>query len=94
MSVQPVQSHGLEQGIPPVRPAGVAGVAGDVSQSGATQQHAGMSDPRDHVVLSDQARQLAAVAAEKAAKGEVELQLDFRKLRALATASEQPSAGQ
>lgn len=81
MSVNPVQSHGAE----PVaaqsrRPASAAGAADPRASSGAFA-------PQDAVVVSDQARQLAASSQQGGG-----LQLDFRKLREMAFPS-QPAPG-
>ncbi len=87
MSVQSVQLHGLEQ-VPPVRIAGPAGSA----QSRMAEEQRGPSQPQDQVIVSEQARKLSAGTGSgqstgSGADGEVELQLDFRKLRELAAAS-------
>jgi hypothetical protein len=45
-----------------------------------------VQDQQDRVTVSDHARRLAAGTTGAKAPGEVELKLDFRKLRELATA--------
>jgi len=85
MSVQSVQVHGLEQA-PPVRIAGPA----DSAQSKTAGEQRGPAQMQDQVIVSEQARRLSAGEAGakgSGADGEVELQLDFRKLRALADGS-------
>ncbi len=84
MSVPSVQVYGLEQ-VPPVRSAGSAGAA--PSRTGDEQR--GPVQPQDQVIVSEQARKLSAGGSGmqgSGADGEVELQLDFRKLRELASA--------
>ena len=74
MSVQPVQSHGAEQVVAQSRRAPSAAEAADSRAS------AGAFAPKDAVMVSDQARQLAA-SSQQQGEG---LQLDFRKLREMA----------
>jgi hypothetical protein len=80
MSIQAVQARGLEQVAPPARGAGGT----DAAQTTRPEEQAGPAQARDEVIVSDQARQLSSTAGS-GAKGEVELKLDFRELRALVT---------
>ncbi len=73
MSVQPVTSHGAEQVVAQSRHAPSHAEAADARASSTAFA------PKDAVVVSDQARQLAA----KSQQGE-NLQLDFRQLREMA----------
>jgi hypothetical protein len=84
MSVQSVQVHGLEQ----ASPVRIAGPAGSV-QSRSPDEPRGPEQAQDQVTVSEQARKLSAGgtgAKGSGAHGEVELKLDFRKLRELASA--------
>lgn len=73
MSVHPVQSHGAEQVVAQSRHAPSQAETADSRASSTAFA------PKDAVVVSDQARQLAA----KSQQGE-NLQLDFRQLREMA----------
>ena len=91
MSVESVQAHNLDQvATPPRRP--VAADSAQAAASGSSREA-----PRDEVVVSDEARQLAAGAQPSPAQGtpsnreRPRLQLDFRQLRALAF-RDQPKA--
>jgi hypothetical protein len=72
MSVQPVQSHSPDQVVTQGRR--------QPSSAEADGSHSSAFAPQDAVVVSDQARKLAAASQQD---GE-ELQLDFRKLREMA----------
>ncbi|MFN8651554.1 MAG: hypothetical protein U0133_21560 [Gemmatimonadales bacterium] len=74
MSVQPVQSHGAEQVVAQSRHVPSQAEAADSRASSTAFA------PKDAVVVSDQARQLAAKSQQQ---GE-NLQLDFRQLREMA----------
>lgn len=90
MSVPSVQVYGLEQA-PPVRLAGTAGTAQSRTADGPRAPEL----PQDQVTVSEQARKLSAGnggAQGSGANGEVELKLDFRKLRELV--SSRPSKNQ
>lgn len=71
MSVQPVQSHSPEQVATQSRRQPIAEATDSPSSAFA---------PKDAVVVSDQARRLAASSQDDGQ----ELQLDFRKLREMA----------
>lgn len=73
MSVQPVQSHSPEQVATQSRRQPI----GEATDS---RSSAGAFAPKDAVVVSDQARRLAASSQDDGQ----ELQLDFRKLREMA----------
>ena len=81
MSVQSVQAFGLEQLPPPGRAAGPVGV----TQPRGAEAQVGPAQPEDRVSLSEHARKLSLSGAAQGsgAEGEVELKLDFRKLREL-----------
>lgn len=85
MSVPSVQAHGVE----PVHSAAPVHAAAASTQSRG-QEASRHEEPQDRVTVSEHARKLAATAG--AAKGEVELKLDFRKLRELASAEHAPSS--
>ena len=83
MPVDSVQVHNLDQVVPPARRP----VAADSAQVATPASSREL--PRDEVVVSDQARQLAAgteqsTPATPRAHDGPKLQLDFRQLRALA----------
>ncbi len=88
MSVPSVQLHPVEPVHPPV-----AGTPWN-AQSRAQDTPRG-PEQQDRVIVSEQARTLARSSStgKQLAPGEVELKLDFRKLRELATAQE-PATGQ
>ena len=87
MSVQPLYGLGLEPAMPQARAQRAAGAG---TPTGAPASATGATEPRDEVVVSEQARAMAGAgeghAARPPAPEHVELKLDFRELRKLASA--------
>jgi len=90
MSVQSLHGLGLEPAMPPARAQRTASTG---NPTGTPAPATGATEPRDEVVVSEQARALAGAgegkAARKAAPENVELKLDFRELRKLASAEQE-----